>query len=136
MVITLIVLIFEVRENTDAVRAATFQAVADSITDMGLAMTADREVVRVYWGGVQGTLEDRLDQDHFWLLIISQLRRFENAFYQRDRMSPSQWEGLRMSLKALVTREGVVAWWDDNHLLFSADFQDLVDELQGTNESH
>ena len=47
IVVSLVVLIFEVRGNTEAVSAATFQNVSDSISANGMEIAADPEATRI-----------------------------------------------------------------------------------------
>ena len=130
IVVSLVVLIFEVRGNTEAVRAATFQNVSDSITANGMEIAADPEALRIYLTGLREGLDDLADRDRFQFLMIGQMRRFENAFYQRSRMQPGQWQGLQTALDGIVSNDGFGLWWNDRRLVFSLGFQELVDELR------
>lgn len=130
IVITLIVLIIEVRGNTEAVRAATYQDVADSITSIPAGIASDRDLSRIYLEGLRGDLDDPSDSERFSLITLMQVRRFENAFHQRDRMELSLWEGVRSSLGMLASSRGFGAWWEDNRARFSPEFQGLIDGLR------
>jgi len=129
IIVTLVLLIAEVRGNTSAVRAATFQSVSDSIAGMG-DFALDRELVGVFSKGLQTGLDDPLEETQFGLILASMVRRFENAYYQRDLIEPELWQGIQNSLDRLVSGQGFGIWWNEWRLLFSADFQELVDGLR------
>ena len=80
--------------------------------------------------GLRQGLDDPAEQDRFQFLMISQIRRFENAFYQRSRMEPYQWQGLQTALDSIVSHDGFGLWWNDRRFIFSPGFQELVDELR------
>jgi hypothetical protein len=130
IVITLIVLIIQVDGNTEAVRAATYQDVADSLTSIPVTIAADRDLARIFNAGMSGSLDDPLDSQQFSLLALMQVRRFENAFHQRDRMDAGLWLGVRNSLGMFAAGRGFGAWWDENRGRFSPDFQELIGELR------
>lgn len=131
IIVTLVVLIAEVRGNTTAVRAATYQNVSDSMTGMA-DFSVDRELVGMYLRGLETGLDDPLERSQFGLILVSQIRRFENAFYQRDLIEPQLWKGIQNSLDRIVSGQGFGIWWDDQQWRtgFSEDFQELVEELR------
>ncbi len=129
IVVTLVLLIAEVRGNTSAVRAATYQSVSDSIAGM-VGFTADREIVGIFYKGLETGLDDPLEESQFGLILVSMVRRFENAYYQRDLIEPELWQGIQNSLDRLVSRQGFGIWWNEWRPLFSVDFQELVDGLR------
>ncbi len=130
IIISLVVLIVEIRGNTAAVQAATFQTVSDSITAIAVQIGTDKEGVRVYFAGLRGELEDPDEIDRFQLIMITLIRRFENTFYQRSRLEPEQWQGLRNALDSTVSTNGFGSWWENYRILLSSEFQELVDELR------
>ncbi len=129
IVVTLVLLIAEVRGNTSAVRAATYQSVSDSIAGM-VGFTTDREIVGIFYKGLETGLDDPLEESQFGLILVSMVRRYENAYYQRDLIEPELWQGIQNSLDRLVSRQGFGIWWNEWRSVFSADFQELVDGLR------
>lgn len=112
VVISLVLLLFEVRGNSEAVRAATFQNVSDSITQIA-DFAHDRELVDLYSRGIQGTLDNPIEKTQFGLLLVSQVRRWENAYFQRDYMHAEIWQGMQNALDRTVSTQGFNIWWNE-----------------------
>lgn len=131
IVVTLVILLFEVRGNTEAVQAATYRDVVESISTIIQERGADADVARVYYAGAAGDELSELDKNRFEALVIANMRRFENAFYQYEigGIEPAQWAGVQTALSAVVRPPGIRAWWEENHQLYSEGFRELVDEL-------
>ena len=131
IVVSLLVLISQVRGNTAAIRSSTYQNVSDSLTQMA-DFAVDRELVDLYNRGALGTIQDPVERSQYGLMLVSQIRRFENAYYQRDLIEAGLWEGVQNALDRIVSAPGFEIWWNDEewHEVFSAEFQAIVEELR------
>jgi hypothetical protein len=134
IVVTLVVLIFQIRQGTAAVRASTYQDVVDSITTTLHERAFDEDVARLWYTADAGEVLEGLDAERFNALAIANMRRFENAYYQYliGGIEPSQWDGIRRALGTVVTTPGHRRWWPERRALFSEDFQMLVDDILDT----
>lgn len=112
IVATLVVLVFELRSNTAAIRAATYRDVVESITTTVQASGVDPDVARVYYSGIAGAELDELDANRFDALVIANMRRFENAYYQyaTGGIEAGQWAGVRQALTLVVQPPGMRLW--------------------------
>ena len=131
IVVTLIVLLVEVRANTAAIQAATYQNVVDSITT-GLSLRGtDPDVARIWDAGTVGEHLEPIDQNRYFNLVGANMRRFENAFYQYQigGIEESQWRPIERIIGSLLNTPGHKKWWMDSRFVFSVEFQELADQL-------
>jgi len=131
IVVTLIVLLVEVRGNTEAVQAATYQEVSSSIvTALGYRVT-DPDVARIWLAGSSGERLELLDQSRYEALVTLNMRHFENAFYQYQigGIEESQWQPIENIISLNVSSPGHLQWWSSVRSNYSMGFQELVDSL-------
>ena len=131
IVVTLVVLLLEVRGNTAAIQAATYQNVVDSITS-GLSVRGiDPDAARIWDAGSAGEHLEPIDQSRYLNLVGANMRRFENAFYQYriGGIEESQWRPIENIIEGLINTPGHRAWWTNSRSVYSEEFQGLVDEL-------
>ncbi len=134
IVVTLIVLLVEVRGNTAAVQASTYQDVATSITTMLNHRATDPDVARIWIAGNGGEQLGPLDEHRYDTLVTLNMRQFENAYYQYQigGIEESQWQPIENIISGLMRTTGHRLWWPTVRLNYSVDFRDLVDSLAGT----
>ena len=132
VVVTLVVLLVEVRGNTAAVQAATYNNVVESITTTLNERGADADLTRIWLAGNAREPLEPIDQDRYESLVGANMRRFENAFYQYQigGIEESQWEPIKNIIAFLMSSSGHRLWWSNTRTLYSAEFQDLVDSLE------
>jgi len=131
VVASLVYLAVQVRQNTASVRAATFQALAQSYSDFASLIGSDGEVARIlHAGSSDPEAGTELERFRFNFLLVAATRRWENAFYQHERgmLDASQWEGLQAGALLSLRTPGGRAWWRAfGHIYYSAAFRDWVD---------
>ena len=137
VVVSLIYVGYEIRQNTAAARAATRQAVAE--TDLAFvsgpldpALVARAETKRRT--GQELTEEEELvlfERQHL------NFRVFENAHYQFETglLEPEVWERhLRIIASNLSTNASAFAMWTRNGPQFTESFQAVVDSILSANQ--
>ena len=64
------------------------------------------------------------DRQRFNLLLMSLVRRWENAFHQSraGMLESASWSGMREGLTFVFSSPGAQAWWKGARPLFSSDF--------------
>ena len=130
VLVTLIYLAAQIRQNTTSVRAATFQNIVGMATTFAHDLAKDPELRRVMNLGLSAQPMSESDERVFHLLMISFLRRYENMHYQSRMglLNDGQWQGLRESLLRILRRPGFRSWWQDNAATMNADFREFVDD--------
>jgi len=86
VVVTLIVLIVGVRENTEVTRASVYVALTDDVNALVADMYRDPELSRVWTAFLNGTTGnlDTHDADRLRLVINTMWRNYEKAYFSRE----------------------------------------------------
>ncbi len=133
VVVSLVYLAFQIRQNTRSVRAASYHAVVTNLSNLSAAVGRDAPVADLFVRG-QSDLQalSPTEQRQFALLLIGVFRNFENIFYQFNQSMIDEvvWAGWKHRITRYFWQPGVQAWWptwrDDCH----PDFKEF---LEGSN---
>ena len=134
VVITLAYLAFQIRRNTQSVRSAALDSISSSISDFLDKVAQDPALTKLWFDGLSGTVElSENDDRRFSLLLISLVRRWENAFHQsRTGILDSQsWSGMADGLTFVLSSPGAQIWWQRSRGLFSADIVAYAEKAFG-----
>ena len=130
VIATLIYLAMQIRQNTASIRAATYHAIVESYADFNSLIAQDSDVARIFQTGLTRAAElsetDALRFDH---LLLSAVRRWENAFYQSgiSMLDPSQARGLLLGTKILLGTPGGRVFWQRFRHYYSDEFRGWVE---------
>jgi hypothetical protein len=131
VVLSLIYLAVQIRQNTRSVRTASYQSVTDSMSHYLESISRDREAASMFRRGLEdiGKLDDE-DALRFVTTLMNVFNNFENLFYQRrktmiEREFSERWTRV---MRWYLRQSGVVSWWERNKRMFSDTFQAHVDE--------
>ena len=131
VVVSLIYLAVQIRQNTRSVRTASYQALTTSMSNYLETISRDREAASMFLRGLEdpGKLDDE-DALRFVTTCMNVFNNFENLFYQRRQaMIESEFsERWKRVMRWYLRQSGVVAWWQHNKRMFSETFQTHVDE--------
>ena len=128
---TLFYLAMQIRQNTRALRAGTFQQVVDSFAVISESASHDRELLKVLVKiGQDPSSLSEVDELQYSMFLISFFRRGENIHFQytQGALAPEEWEGIRNSLLAIFGSPVARAWWPENQYRFSEAFCEFVKE--------
>jgi len=132
VIASLIYLAFQIRQNTQSSKAATFQSVTSDALQFALTISDNEALTRLLRLGSEGT--ERLPEDdyrRFQQLVRVYLRFHDNIFYQYKigTLDEGQWSGYRYSLRLVLSSPGIRSWWraGGNRHTVSPTFQELVD---------
>lgn len=130
VLITLMYLAVQTRQNTRAVRAATYSQVSDSFSAISLALFQDPTAVDL----IRRAREEpeslsTEDLNRYGAYLLSYLRRAENMHFQSEEgtLDRDTWRGLRDSIFLLIGTEPAKRWWNERGRLFNASFQQFIE---------
>jgi hypothetical protein len=135
VIIAIIYLARQIRQNTNSVRESSAQAIADSFHRLNGLVAADASLARVFSKGCQDLdqlgPEERVRFDFF---VLSAFRTFERLFYQSQlgRRGAALREADQETMRSLLIHPGMRAWWHDNTLSFAPEFRSLVEGMMET----
>ena len=131
----------ELRQNTAAVQAATMQSMIDASGEYLLLMASDPELNRIYRKGTEDYSSLHEDEaSRLFFLIRAQWLRFQNAYQQwrRGAMSGEDWvfyEAFICSRSASTTEELRWLSWDEHRSALTPEFASFV-ELCWADQDH
>ena len=137
VIVSLIYLARQIRQNPRAVKTASHHAITDSFNSFLTLLVKDRRASDILSRGI-GDLaalsED--ERDTFYSLLGILFGQFANAFfhYSHGMVDETQWVRWRIATGWYVGFPGVAIWWANRRAVYDQDFRDFVErerELQG-----
>jgi hypothetical protein len=131
VVVSLIYLAVQIRQNTRAVRSASHQTLVSSEQAIQASISDNREVARIV---VQANKDfDALDEEdrlRFLMLAGRLFSNFENIYYQYSRglLDEDLWRPWSDSIPFFVQQPGFLRYWEIFRFGFAEPFRDLVDK--------
>jgi hypothetical protein len=136
VVLTLIYLARQIRQNTASVQAATVQSAAQANAELMDRFGSDPELLKFHLAGVQDfeSLSPD-DRARFSVIMGSIMHRGEGMVDQVERglLPPENLEAAANRLRDTFAGPGTIAWWERGKYVYAANFQRWVDdEIIGT----
>jgi len=102
VIITLVVLIIGVRENTEIVRASAYADNLKGLSDWQMGVLSDPDAMRVWTSFMDSEAEDLvgIDRRRLDLILLTQFRTYESAFWaeRRGLLGEEEWNRFRRSI--------------------------------------
>jgi len=133
VVITLLYLAAQIRQNTRSSRSASYQAIATAISQSTINLWMNPDTARIMQAGIADREAlNPLEQTQFNGIMAGMVRGIENIHYQylAGAIDRDLWTGWELRTRSIVTTPGALEWWTENKDTFSKDFQVLVDGLE------
>ena len=130
IVLSIVYLAIQIRQNTRAVRTSTHHGAAESHSQYLGAVAQDENLARIL-RSAQSSISNLTEDEHFRLdmLLFQVFNHFENDFYlRREGVLPAPLaERFTKILASWLTQPGVREWWSQRKALMSRDFVAWVD---------
>jgi hypothetical protein len=136
LVMSVIYAASQIRHNTRAVLASTFQQVGNSFAEISFEISRDKTLVELYLrAGREFASLGELERLQYSLMLVSLLRRAENVFFQTEiRMLQSDhWAGMRYSIRTIIAPPGARDCWREIRARFNPRFASFIDSLIAQN---
>ena len=134
VIISLIYLALQIRQNTASIRTSTQHQLASVFAAANVIMGSSPDAAWVYLRGLQDP--DELTEEEvarFASLLQAASRLYENVFYQRQAgaLADPAWFGWVQSMKATFSGPGARAWWKARRFMFHSEFCQFIEmEIQ------
>ena len=138
VVVSVVYLAIQVRQNTISVRSATVHAISESFADFTAKLSDDSELLELY---IRGLAEDpqlsTLERLRFDFLILTLLRKLEYAFKEHEAgaIRETEWRGWSVPLRLVFSSPGGRRWWSDWAPVISEEFQQHVAGMLGSHDA-
>jgi hypothetical protein len=131
VVITLIYLAAQIRQNTKSSRTESYQAAVAAISDFTRDVGTNPVASRLLEAGSVDyeALSDE-ERVQFNLLMASLVRNLENIHFQftHGAIDESAWSGWANRTHAILEPAGARAWWRAQETAYSPEFQRFVND--------
>ena len=130
VLVSLIYLALQIRQNTTTVRAGTSAAISESLARLLEVAGSDARTARLWTGGLTGDPSlDPNDVLQFSVLFGSYMRRIENAYYQHllGLVDSDHWQTTERTLRYMIRSNGGKTWWVWSRQIYSDRFVAYVE---------
>lgn len=132
VILSVIYVSIQIRNNTLAVRSSAFQQVVNSFAAISFDIARDKTLVDLYLrAGRDFASLDEVERAQYSLMLLSFLRRAENVYIQSEfrTLHTQHWSGIRESIKRIIVAPGAQACWSEIKNRLNPEFRIFVDEL-------
>lgn len=130
VVVTLIYLAVQIRQNTRAIRLDTGHAITEEFRGMFALMAEHKELADlVHKAAADPSAITGVDKVRYYGLNGNFIRALENAYIQwsEGALDMRHWEGMKRMLSDYARLPGFQEFWRDRKHWFSDDFQQFMD---------
>ena len=134
IVVSLIYVSVQIRQNTKVARAATRQAIADSTESLTSDLISNGEIAEIFLKHINGEELSAVESFRLQARCYRDMQHWENIYYQHNEglVSRDQWLGFRKNLIALLAIDAYREYWghEANHYSgqFRAELESIIDE--------
>ena len=130
VVVSLVYLAVQIRQNTRSVRASSYQAAVSSISDWSREVSLDSNAPRIFSVGT--TDPDQLNDNErlqLFFQFVSLFRNYENLFYQHRQgmIEDSAWAGWAYHMARTYWSPGVQVWWPAWRMTCQKEFREFLE---------
>jgi hypothetical protein len=132
VILTVIYMSIEIRDNTRAVRASAFQQVVDSFASISFDIAKDRELTGLFLhAGRDFAAVSEVERTQYSFMLLSFLRRAENVYFQTEirMLRDRHWTGIHSSIAWVMASPGARTCWTEIRSRFNPQFTAFIDEL-------
>ena len=135
IIISLIYVGIQVRQNTMAQRLSTSHQIAEDLADVYLFPSGSNEMAQIFIDGLSGNELKGPAHMRFYGYLHKFFRTMENAHYQ-FQYGALEWdafEGVTRQFQYIVSTPGGQTYWRERGQWYTAEFSTYVDNLIATN---
>jgi len=139
VVISLIYVALQIRQNTNAVRSATAQSVHEHFANWYHLIAADAELSRIAANGLRDYQSlSETERTRFISAFMSFLSYSQNAFlkWRQGLLAPSLWLGWEQVMMNLFGAPGGKAFWKERGYMFGDEFRRYIEDDLIKREPH
>ena len=131
VVVSLIYVGLQVKQNTHVVRLNTVHNIAEGQREVNALMAANGDLCDVIFKGLQDAESvSGAEKMRFYILAHVIFRPLEDAYfqYQERALEEKQWQALSRQFMNFIKLPGFVTYWEDRKFMYSDDFQQYMDD--------
>ncbi len=129
VVVTLIYLAVQMRQNTNALKLATARSVTEELQDSFSLLASNQELADIFVTASGELALQGAERVRYYTLTSNLVRVYENAFLQSraGAMEQAHWEGLTRLMIDYTSMAAFQQYWQDRKHWVSDDFQEYME---------
>ena len=131
-IVSIILVWYQLRENTKLVRAANTQKLVELSIPFNLQLAQDRGLAELWTQGAQRLNDlDEIDRERYFNLLTWWLMMHENIYHQWSKklIDEDTYESWTRDLEYFAMRQNLGNFWDRLNTYFEASFAKHVEEI-------
>jgi hypothetical protein len=131
IVVSLVYLSVQIKQNTKVARAATRQAIAESTENLGSDLIGNGEIAEIFVKHLSGKELSAVEKLRLQARCYRDIQHWENIHYQFQEglVSKDQWAGFRKNLISLLAIDAYREYWEHESFHYSEAFQAEIASL-------
>ena len=138
VLVTLIYLALQIRQNTHATRATSHHAITDAMNQLNLVLATNHGAATLWHAGMHDRAAlDSVQRDQYDALIRAYMHVCDTMYYQAQVGAGDHglWEAEQRYLRVILSSNGGREWWQENHSSISTDFRRAVEDIMQRHRS-
>ena len=134
VVLSLLYLAVQIRQNTRSVRSGNSLSFAQLSHSVSSLLVGDERVARIYRMGLEDSAQLNEDQRvQFDALMIAFFRNTQSVFHQRRQslFDDEEWSAFSRNILWTFRQPGVAQWWESRRVMFSDSFRRFLESEGG-----
>ncbi len=129
VVVTLIYLAFQMRQNTNALKLNTAGSVTEELQEMFALLASNQELAEIFVTASQESSLQGAERVRFNTFTHNLVRVYENAFLQwrAGVIDPAHWEGMTRMMIDVTSMAAFQTYWLDRKHWVSEGFQKYME---------
>lgn len=131
VIISLVYLAGQIRQNTKAIKASSNHAINDAFNAYLKLLIENERAAKILAVGVRNIHElDEAQRDTFYAVVSMLFNHFENTFlhYRQGLLDAEQWERWAFAIGWYAGFPGIEAWWKNRAVIFNPGFREMVED--------
>jgi hypothetical protein len=131
VVVSLVYLSVQIRQNTKVAKAATRQAIAESTEKLGDDLISNGEIAEIFVKHLSGEELSAVENLRLQARCYRDMQHWENIHYQFNEglVSRDQWVGFRKNLVSLLAIDAYRDYWEHESDHYSDAFKDEIESI-------
>jgi len=130
VIISLIYVSVQLRQNTKAVRATAYQEVSQNSVELLSLIIADAEMAEIWGRGLDAGEDSLTTTERFrWhAMLLATFRHWDNLNYQyrNGTLDHEIWKSYQFMIRSYLVRPGFRDWWRRHQDAFSSSLQEQM----------
>jgi len=130
VILSLVYLAAQIRQNTRSVRTGNYQDVVATAATLSATVGSNAETSRIFWGGLTEPDSLTLEESRqFAMLLTTLFRVYENLFYQHheNMLDTVIWTGWSKNALQVFWLPGAQVWWQRWRETYHPDFRAFLE---------